>query len=309
MYYKDYFNSSVKNGEAPYTYAWSVNNGFSSSNKNINVTFYTPGIKIITLNVISNNKLSGSSVFILNVVNTSVYITSSTTNINAGGNVTFYSHINGGIKPFKYYWYINGTLINNHNKTFRHEFTKSGNYTVSLTVNNGNAFNISTSFNFNPWDFSDKFYNYSIRNSWGNGNSMINDETINSNGNLTFHFYLYNPGNKNSSDNITVYLYNNLPENGPGSTPIKNFTFHSGNIDAKTGKWVTVNNVYWNYSFIAVLPMEQTGLNGGCIGVANPGNFNYIYSHYWFNGKFWDSSDDGFIGYWTVSRDITIEVK
>jgi len=308
-YYRDHFNSSASGGKAPYEYAWYVNSVYYSSNKNINVTFYKPGIKTIALDIKSKNNFDGSSIFIINVIYASFYINASSYKVNNDCNITFYSHFHGGIEPLKYYWYINGILQDNYNKTFRHEFTKSGEYNISLTVNNDNIFNISTVFNFDPWGFSDK-YNYSIRNYWGNGNTMANEEDNNSYGYLTFHFYLYNPTADKCINNITVNLYNKLPSNGPASKPVYNFTFSSGTINGNSGKWVTVNTgIYWNYSSIVVIPQKQTGLYGDYTGVANPGHFNYIYSHYWYNGKYWDSSDDGFIGYWTVSKDLKINVE
>ena len=305
----DYFNSSVNGGKAPYTYSWTVSNGSSSSHRNINLTFNQPGIKIVTLSIASNNNQGSSSFIIINVVNTSVYITSSTNKVTSGNNITFYAHIDGGIAPFRYYWSINHEVINNENRTFSYIFKKSGNYTVSLNVSNDYKFNASTCFTFNPWNFSDTDNNYSIRDQCGNGANMINDQTYNSNGTLIFHFYLYNPLNHSSQNNITVNLYNKLPENGPSTAGLKNFTFSSGTINGTTGRWVTINtNIKWNYSYLAVLPVQQTGLNGNYIGVANPARFNEIYSHYWFDGKLWDSADDGFIGYWSISRNINIEV-
>ena len=305
----DYFNSSVNGGKAPYTYSWTVSNGYSSSHRNINLTFYTPGVKIVTLSIKSHNNQESSAFIIINVVNTFVYITSSANKVATGNNITFYAHIDGGIKPFKYYWSINHKVIKNENRTFSYTFKKSGNYTISLNISNDYEFNASTCFTFNPWNFSDADNNYSIRDQLGNGANMINDQTHNSNGTLIFHFYLYNPLNHSSKNNITVNLYSRLPENGPGTTGLKNFTFSSGTINGKTGKWVTINtNIGWNYSYLAVLPVQQTGLNGSYIGIANPAHFNEIYSHYWFDGKFWDPADDGFIGYWSISRNANIEV-
>ncbi len=307
-YYSNCFNSSVSGGKAPYEYNWYVNSIYYSSDKNITVTFYTPGIKVITLDVTSKNNFHGSGTFIINVIYASVYINASSYTVNKNSNITFYSHFNGGIKPFKYYWYINGVMQDNHNRTFKHEFTKKGEYNVSLNVSNNNIFNVSTVFNFNPWGFYSKS-NYSARDYWGNGNSMANEEDNNSNGYLTFYFYLYNPRSA-GSDNITVYLYNKLPLNGPGSVPVYNITFYSGIIKSNSGKWVTVNtDIYWNYSSLVVIPQQQTGLYGDYIGVANPEHFNEIYSHYWYSNKYWDSSDDGFIGYWTVSKDLKINVE
>jgi hypothetical protein len=306
---KDYFNSSVNGGEAPYTYSWSVYNVFSSSHRNINLTFYTPGIQIVSLSVTSHNNKESSSYIIINVVSTSVYITSSANKVSAGQNITFYAHIDGGIKPFKYYWSINHKVINNENRTLNYDFRNAGNYTISLNVSNDNRFNASTFFTFNPWNFNDTYNNYSIRDQWGNGNNMIDDQPYNYNGTLIFHFYLYNPLNQQSDNNITVDLYNKLPVNGPESIPLKNFTFSSGTISGNAGKWVTINtNINWNYSYLAVLPAPQTGQNGSSIGVALPAHFNEIYSHYWFDAKSWDPTDDGLIGYWSISKDINIKV-
>ena len=176
-----------------------------------------------------------------------------------------------------------------------------------MIVNNSEGYLGSSSFNFDPWNFSESV-EPQVRQGFGFSNSMADIQTNVEFGSLLFHFLVYNPANITGKHNITIYLYNKLPSGGPSSLPIFNFTFSSGYINGESGKWINVNpQIYWNYSSLVVIPQSQTGTSGNDIGVANPETFNKIFSHYWVPP--WNSLDDGFIGYWTESNNVTINVE
>lgn len=304
-----HYNSSVKAGNGPFCYRWFVNSTLYSKSSDANLTFYGMGIHIISLSVSSANGYSGSDMILIRVYSEpDVYISSNLTHIRKGENVTFYSHIVGGMGSYYYTWYSNGNSIGCgfNLSEINHRFNSSGSYNVGLKVNNSLGFSGSTTFNFDPWQFSEEVKPI-VRSGFGENNAMANVQLQNASGYLAFHFYLYNPTSSERNDNITISLYPELPSNGPDYPSIKYFTFSSGVIAARNGTWINVYpNIYWNYSSIAVIPQNQTGLSGDSIGVANPANFNNIFSHYWVPG--WDGKDDGFAGYWTISHNITLTV-
>ena len=304
-----HLRSEVIGKKSTFYYSWVVNSTFYSSKRYLNLTFYSPGINVISLTVSSKSGYYGSDMIIMNVYSSpNVFIYSSKNILTTGQNDRFNSNIVGGIGPYYYTWFVNGQPeISGFNKSeITYRFNSNGSYNIGLEVNNSKGFFGSTEYNFDPWGFSENT-NVVVRSGYGQSNGMANVQTQNASGILTFHFYLYNPLVSDSSDNITVNLYNSLPSNGPSSPPTKNLTLYSGIIKGRNGTWVSVTpSIHWNYTSIVVIPQIQTGLNGDEIGVANPGKFNNIFSHYWFQG--WDSSDDGFAGYWTISHNITLSV-
>lgn len=304
-----HFNPLVIGGSGKYTYSWFINSTFYSSSRDANLTFYNPGLHVVILDVSSPGGYSGSDMILIHVYSEpDVFITSNITNARLGERVGFYSHIAGGIGPYFYTWYSNGKGVKSgfNLSEISLIFNSTGSYNIGLKVNNSLGFSGSTTYSFDPWGFSETI-KPKVRPGYGENNAMADVQDNNASGNLSFHFYLYNPTSSSGINNITVSLYDLLPPNGPNSPPVMKFTFSSGVVSAKSGKWVNVYpNIYWNYSSIAVIPQTQTGISGDAIGVANPAHFNNIFSHYWVPG--WDGTDDGFVGYWTVSHNLTISV-
>ena len=303
------FQSNISGASGPYIYSWDINSTFYSSSRDANLTFYGFGIHVITLYVSSVSGISGSDTILIHVDSApDVFITSNVTNITKGESVSFNSTIDGGIGPYFYTWYVNGNPIGKgfNLTSIDYSFLENGTYNIGLRVNDSLGFYGSTKFNYDPWKFS-QFIAPSVRPNYPTNNAMTNLQQQNASGNLIFHFFLFNPLSNAGEDNITVALFPDLPSKGPNSDPTMNFTFSSGLMPVNTSKWVTVNpHIYWNYSSLAVIPQVQTGLAGDEIGVANPASFNNIFSHYWVPG--WDASDDGFVGFWTISHNLTIEV-
>ena len=292
------------------SYHWCINSTFYSSSRFTNITFYTPGIHVITLSVDSINGDSGSDIIFIHVLpRLNVLLSSNLSKVIPNENVSIYSQVIGGFGPYYYSWYSNGNLIRTgfNLSQISYSFDNFGNYNIGLIVNNSEGYFGSSSFNFDPWNFSE-LVDPQVRQGFGFSNSMADDQMSVVSGNLIFHFLVYNPNSVSGINNITVYLYNILPPKGPSSIPIFNFTFSTGVVSKMGGEWINVNpQIFWNYSSLVVIPQSQTGTTGNQIGIANPQNFNSIFSHYWVPP--WDSSDDGFIGYWTESNNITITVN
>ena len=238
-----------------------------------------------------------------------VLLFSNITSAALNENITITSQVKGAFGPYYYSWYSNNIIISKgpNLSKINYSFHKIGKYNIGLIVNNSEGYFGSSSFNFDPWNFSESVMPH-IRQGFGVTDSMAQVQTNIDPGNLIFHFLVYNPTKVVSKNNITIYLYKKLPPEGPSSTPLFNFTFSSGFINGESSEWININSqIYWNYSSLVVIPQSQTGTSGNEIGVANPQTFNNIFSHYWVPP--WDSSDDGFIGYWTESNNITITVN
>jgi hypothetical protein len=176
--------------------------------------------------------------------------------------------------------------------------TDLGQTSTDYQENQSSGTNILT---YNVWGFDTSAP--PVVRDFGYNNQFANVQQSNAKGYLMFFTaYIYNPTSSSGSADITVYLYDHLPENGPSSTPLGKFTFNSGTIDANSGAWITIEpNVYWKYNTLVMIPQQQTGTSGSAIGIANPNVYNKINSHYW-TGSYWTPGDDGFIGYWSITN-------
>ena len=304
-----HLTSEVSGASGPYSYSWALNSTFYSSSGNLNVTFYNPGLHAVSLSVSAPGGFSGYDLVFIYVHSApDVFISASTTNVSGEDTVSFTSYVTGGVGPYYYIWYSNGVPIRSgfNLGAIHYAFQTAGSYDIGLKVNNSLGYDGDTVFKFDPWGFSDNV-SPAVRQGYPVNNAMANEEPGNASGNLAFHFFLYNPTSSPGESNITVYLYPRLPVTGPSSVSLMNFTIFSGIMQGNSGKWITVDpHIYWNVSSLVVIPQTQTGTSGNQIGVANPAQFNEIFSHYWVPG--WDASDDGFAGYWTVSHNVTIKV-
>jgi hypothetical protein len=156
----------------------------------------------------------------------------------------------------------------------------------------------TNTYTYNPWGFSTSS-SPAVRGNYGVG-EMINVQQSGARGYLTFYFYVYNSTSSSGSATVNAYFYDKLPSN-PASNEIYKLSFSSGTIDSGSGVWVTVHpNLYWDYNSLVVF-CYGTGTTGNAIRIALPSSANYINSHYW-NGSYWDSSDNGLIGYWQITN-------
>ena len=176
--------------------------------------------------------------------------------------------------------------------------TDVGGYSTDLQENQSNGYNILT---YNPWKFSTSV-NPTIWDASANGSNYAIVQQNGASGYLTFYFNVYNATSSSGSANITVNLYDNLPDNGYSTAPINQFTFSTGTLAAGAQAWITVNpNIFWKYNTMVVIASAQVGQTGGAIGVTVPNTYNNIDTHYW-NGTYWNSNDRGFIAFWTITN-------
>ena len=291
--------------------------GVVSISGNVNITNTTLNISG-SVNILGYVSITGTvnisgSVSIVGSVTVagSVSITNTTLNISGSVNILGYVSITGTVN-------ISGTVaitgtvnvtgnINITNSTVNISGgvniyqsislpTDIGGYSTNLQENQTSGTNILT---YNPWKFSTSV-NPGV-SAFGSNFRYALIQQNGSSGYLTFYFNVINPTSSSASANITVYLYDHLPEGGPSSTPINQFTFSSGTLAAGAQAWVTVNtNIFWAYNSLVVIPQQQTGTIGTGIGVAIPSAYNQVDSHFWNN--YWNENDAGFIAFWSITN-------
>ena len=173
--------------------------------------------------------------------------------------------------------------------------TDIGGFSTDLQENQTSGVNTLT---YNPWGFST-----SVNPAVNSAGTQYRYAMIQQNGAAgypIFYFNVINPTSSSASANITVYLYDHLPEGGPSATPINQFTFSTGTLAAGAQVWFTVRpNIYWAYNTLAVIPQVITGTGDSEIGVVRPASPNNINTHYW-NGSYWNANDYGFVGFWSI---------
>ena len=174
--------------------------------------------------------------------------------------------------------------------------TDIGNFSTDLQENQISGANTLT---YNPWGYSTGINPAPLTTPIGNLNCNIQQNGAS--GYLTFYFNVYNPTTVSASANITVYLYEHLPEGGSSATPITQFTFSSGTLTAGAQAWVTVvPNIYWRYNTLVVIPQQEAGAVSTAVGVTVVLASTSENSHYW-NGSFWRNAN-GFAGYWSITN-------
>ena len=175
--------------------------------------------------------------------------------------------------------------------------TDSGSY---ATNNQENQTSGTNTYTYNPWNFNlSDTYTPDAQNSTNFG--YCNIQQNGARGYLFFYFYVYNPTSSSGSNTITIYLYSHLPEsNAP--TPIKQFSFDTGTIDANSGVWISVNsNIFWEYNTLVVLPEQTIGTKNAEIGVVIPAQGNEINSSGW-NNTYWVTHALGIVAFWQITN-------
>ena len=260
-----------------------------------------------TVNISGNVSIIGSV-----TVSGSVSITNTTLNISGSVNILGYVSITGTVN-------ISGTVaitgtvnvtgnINITNSTVNISGgvniyqsislpTDIGGYSTNLQENQTSNTNTLT---YNPWGYSTGTNPAPFVGTIGSNGLNANVQQNGASGYLTFFFNVYNPTSASGSANITVYLYDHLPEGGSQSTPINKFTFSSGTLAAGAQAWVTVTpNIFWAYNSLVAVPQEQVGTTNTTIGVTVSEVFNSN-THFW-GGTIWQNGN-GFIGFWSITN-------
>jgi outer membrane protein assembly factor BamB len=133
------FTSSVTGGISPYTYQWFLNDTPVSGATGATWTF-TPDSSnsfAVYLNVVDNVGLSAKSNIVSITVSgaLSVNVTPTNVTMDARQSRTFTSTVSGGIPPYTYQWYLNGTAYSGATSlSWAFIPSSSGFYTVYVNV-------------------------------------------------------------------------------------------------------------------------------------------------------------------------------
>jgi hypothetical protein len=132
------FTSTVVNGTQPYKYQWYIDNvpgptssawTYTSTVASVgNHTIYVSVTDAVNFVVHSNN----ATIIVNPPLKVNVSPTSATTDL--GLSISFKSNITGGMTPYNYQWYVNGTLVGATGTMFTIIPTSVGKYVVSSVV-------------------------------------------------------------------------------------------------------------------------------------------------------------------------------
>jgi hypothetical protein len=269
------FVSLVSGGTSPYTYQWYLNNNPVPGATSSSWTF-TPssaGIYSIYVNVTDSVAYwARSNTTWVTVFNTlSVVISPSSVTMYFGQSQQFTSNATGGMTPYSYQWYCNGSAVSGATSpTWTFRPSSAGFYTVYLKVTDklgtsvtSNIANVTVSiYTGQP------FHDVAVTN-------VTSSKTIVGQGisvNLTIT--VINLGNYTETFKVTAYA---------GGTPIasQNITLTSGEFATITLTWNTTGFAYGNYTISAYawpVPSEiniaNNNFTGGLVEVTIPGDVN-----------------------------------
>ena len=134
------FNSTTSNGTIPYSYQWYLNDSAASGATSQNWTF-TPavgGTYKVYLNVTDALNFITQSNIVTDITvysQLSVSISPVSINMTTGTAQTFASTVSGGVQPYTYQWYLNGSQVPNANAaTWMFTPASTGHFNVYVVV-------------------------------------------------------------------------------------------------------------------------------------------------------------------------------
>ena len=129
------FSTRISNGTPYYNYTWSIKSiGYVGYQSNLTYIFSSPGTYTVIASITDQpGNTATSSITIVVASLPVVSISVEYHNIDPNVPDNFNSTTSGGIAPYTYSWYINGTLTGN-SSSLSHSFTSSGVYVVKLII-------------------------------------------------------------------------------------------------------------------------------------------------------------------------------
>jgi hypothetical protein len=134
------FNSTVSGGLAPYTYQWYYTNNTAITGATTSTLTYKAnltGTYNIYLNVTDklSNKVKSNTATLNIYSQPTVTISPVSVNIAFGGSQTFTSAVSGGVLPYTYRWYLNGSAVAGANSdSYVFAPRANGNYQIYVNV-------------------------------------------------------------------------------------------------------------------------------------------------------------------------------
>ena len=138
-----YFNLSVSGGQQPYyvyltvsgpNYQKTFDLTYLGYENSVDLGYVTPGTYQANLTVVdsSGQKVSTTFTFVI-VPPPHVEVLENSTTAVSGSTVEFVANVTGGVAPYSYSWYVNGSYAGS-SQTLTYRFTSPGVYNVSVMV-------------------------------------------------------------------------------------------------------------------------------------------------------------------------------
>ena len=137
------FTAAGSYGTGSYTYQWYLNGNAVSgaTNASYTISFGNAGsdsIYVVLADSVGNKATSSTLTETVNV-DPSVTIKSSQNPTDVGNSVTFAATASGGVSPYTYTWYNDGTLGSSTISTYTVSFSLSGSYTIEIIITDKNG--------------------------------------------------------------------------------------------------------------------------------------------------------------------------
>jgi hypothetical protein len=140
------FTSSISGGTSPYTYQWYLNGSVVTGATGSSWTFtpssagsYSVYVKV-TDSASSPNAAQSSSASVTVNSALSIGISPSSATLNVGKSQTFTSSVSGGMSPYTYQWYMNGTAVSGATSSTWIFMSSPGSYSVYVNITDNAGF-------------------------------------------------------------------------------------------------------------------------------------------------------------------------
>lgn len=133
------FSSTVTGGVSPYSYQWNLNGTAISGahSSTYNFVSSTPGTYMINLNLVDNyyGNVQSNTATIIVYPQPTVTISPTSVNMTTSTNQFFTSNVIGGLSPYTYQWYLNGSQVPSATgSTWTYNPTTAGTYIIYLKI-------------------------------------------------------------------------------------------------------------------------------------------------------------------------------
>ncbi len=304
-------------GVLPYSYYWYIQSNQSGewmdielikNRTSIELKPTAPGFYNISLYVIDSLGYTSYSSLIINVIPPPVIlIIPEYSQIDVGIVDNFTVDVSGGVSPFLYNWYIyydSSVVSKGSSMELSYNFTKTGNYLITVTVRDALGENVSTSFKItvNPIPNFNLSMEYLVIdngmidyvNITAHGGTQYSNLTVNGTKQYFGHYYYieyingeniggYNPLNVGANKILLSSIYGLPP---PGVYRLNFFVydyFYGDNFTVN----LTVNGDL--SSNITAIPSGNYSVNETVILSANytggTGPYNFTWTITWLNGS------------------------
>ena len=136
---KSRVTAEVRGGAPPYTYAWELDGKAkpARADPSVTATLTTAGGHEVKVEVTDSGEppVTGTASIVLKVYEAlDLSLSADHTRIKEGGTVRASAKVTGGIKPYKYYWSVDGNAAPGEGSSLTATFRKPGEHSIGLRV-------------------------------------------------------------------------------------------------------------------------------------------------------------------------------